>query len=384
MSARPGLLFICNSLGIGGAETHVVSLLNLLDTTRFQLSLAYLKPNEQLLPKLHRDRLKSIQSVRVRSKIDGAAVQRLAEQIDRDHIDILVCTNNYSMLYGFLARRRTRRPVKMVEVFHTTQLRTLKERLQSLIYKRLFERCDQLIYVCNNQMQHWVSLGVRSPRQVVIHNGIDTDYFSDRFSADDKRNVRSRMGFDPSDFVIGICASFRPEKAHGDLLQALQRLRSTSGVCAKAMLIGDGPERASLEHQISELGLREAVAITGFQSDVRPYIAACDVMVLASHAIETFSLSALESMALGKPLVLTRIGGADEQVEDGVNGFLFAPGDLTALVKHLNNLSDPHLRARMGAEAVKIVTSRFQIGAMVEAFSREFEALGAAGPAWRV
>lgn len=375
MAQFPGVLFLCNSLGIGGAETHVVTLLNLLDTHRFRLSLAYLKRDERLLPKLQRERLQSVQCLDVKSKIDRQAVSRLAEQIDKDEIDVLVCTNNYSMLYGFLARRVAKRPVRIVEVFHTTQLRTTKEKLQSLLYRQLIARCDLLIYVCNNQRDYWTQHRLRARAQVVIHNGIDTDYFTDRFSPAVKAEIRARHGFAVNDYVVGICASFRPEKAHRDLVAALHHLRAGSRVAPKLLLIGDGAERANLEKQIKDLGLTEAVAITGFQSDVRPFIAACDVMVLASHAIETFSISALESMALGKPLILTRIGGADEQVEDGVNGYLFEPGDLSALEQCLQLLADAELRKKMGTEAVRIVNERYQSETMVRAFETEFEKL---------
>jgi len=175
-------------------------------------------------------------------------------------------------------------------------------------------------------------------------------------------------------YVIGICAVFRPEKAHGDLLQAVRRLRD-AGVNARVLLIGDGPQRSVIEAEIARLQLGETAAITGFQQDVRPYIASCDVMVLASHAVETFSIAALESMSLGKPLVLTRIGGAAEQVTPGSNGFLFEPGDIDALTQHLTTLADKNLRERMGAQARKIVRDQFTLDKMAAAYDRELAQL---------
>ncbi len=377
MSRTPGLLFICNSLGIGGAEAHVVSLLNRLDTGRFRLNLAYLKPDARLLPQLNVPRLQSVHCMEVGSRIDVGAVRRLAALIDEQQIDLLVCTNNYSMLYGFLARRRARRAVRIIEVFHTTQLHSLKERIQSLLYRHLFARCDLLVFVCRNQMLHWQNEGVRCRRQSVIYNGIDTDHYQDRYSPADKAALRARFGFSADDYLIGLCASFRPEKAHGDLLETLQRLRRTIPH-ARVLLIGDGAGRAQLEQRIQALGLRGLVGITGFQADVRPFVSACDVMVLTSHAIETFSLSALESMSMAKPLVLSRVGGADEQVEEGVNGFLFEPGDIEALARHLGAMADPALRRPMGARAREIARTRFHVTGMVTAFAAEFSSVLAA------
>src|SRR5262249_34186459 len=154
-------------------------------------------------------------------------------------------------------------------------------------------------------------------------------------------------GFSPQDYVIGLCAVMRPEKSHGDLLRALKRLHAGGLPAAKALFIGDGPERASIEAQITQLGLTEHVVITGFQPDERPYIECADVMTLVSHE-ETFSLAALECMALGKPLVLSDVGGASEQILDGQTGVLFKPGDIDSLATQLTKLATPALRAQMG------------------------------------
>jgi glycosyltransferase involved in cell wall biosynthesis len=99
-------------------------------------------------------------------------------------------------------------------------------------------------------------------------------------------------------------------------------------------------------------------------------------MTLTSHAVETFSIAALESMALGKPLVMSHIGGAAEQVQSGVNGFLFEPGDIETLARHLAALADPQKRQTMGEAARQIVRGTFTVERMVAAFTRELLALG--------
>jgi glycosyltransferase involved in cell wall biosynthesis len=218
---------------------------------------------------------------------------------------------------------------------------------------------------------------VHGKRDIVIQNGIDADYFTDRSTPQQRAATRAEFGFVPGDFIVGLCAVLRVEKAHGDLLQAVRRLRD-SGVPAKALLIGDGPQRAQIERQIAELKLTGHAVIAGHRSDVRPYIACCDVMTLTSHAVETFSIAALESMALGKPLVLTRIGGAEEQVRHGSNGFLFEPGDVATLAQLLRRLTAATDRLTMGATAARDVRERFTIQRMIERFSEELERVAAA------
>ena len=374
-AATPGLLFVVNSLELGGAEKQVVTLLNHLDNRRFRLHLAYLKRGERLLPQLDTGKLETLMCCDVTRGVERAAIRQLGAFIRERHIDAVVCTNTYSMLYGYLARRQARpsRP-KLATVFHTTLLRTYKEKAQMLLYQRLFKRSDLLLYVCENQRDYWRDRGLGAATDAVVHNGIDVGYFSNQQTPGARAELRARFGFSPGDTVIGLCSSMRPEKAHGDLLEAIALLRAR-GVTAKALFIGDGPERGAIERKTAELGLQEHVVMTGMQSDVRPYIGCCDVMTLVSHAIETFSLAALESMALGKPLVMSDIGGASEQVLHGQTGLLFEPGDIPALAGHLNTLTDESARARMGAAAQRRVRQLFTVETMTNGFTEKIERL---------
>jgi glycosyltransferase involved in cell wall biosynthesis len=245
-------------------------------------------------------------------------------------------------------------------------------RLRMLLNRFVFRQCELVIWVSHKQHEYWRARGVRGKRDAVIQNGIDADYFSDRSTPQTRAATRAEFGFAPSDFVVGLCAALRVEKAHGDLLRAIRRLRD-SGIPAKALMIGDGQQRAVIESQIAELQLTGHAVITGHRNDVRPYIACCDVMTLTSHNVETFSIAALESMALGKPVVLTRVGGAEEQVQHGSNGFLFEPGDVAALAHLLRRLTAATDRLSMGATAARDVRARFTIQRMVQRFTEELE-----------
>jgi glycosyltransferase involved in cell wall biosynthesis len=262
----------------------------------------------------------------------------------------------------------------LIEVFHTTSLGTLKGELQMLLYRPLFRDCDMLVYVCETQRSYWRRRFLRARHETVIHNGIDVDRFSDRYPAEEKEELRRRYGFAPDDYVIGLCAVMRPEKAHDDMLRAVV-MAVAAGVDIKCLFIGDGPERARIEGRIGELGLGGRVRLTGFLRDVRPLIAACDAMALVSHHVETFSIAALEAMALGKPMVMSRIGGAGEQVIHGQNGYLFEHGDIASLADALCRLADATLRKRMSERARAVTTERFSLTAMVRAYERVFGAM---------
>jgi glycosyltransferase involved in cell wall biosynthesis len=371
LNTRPGVLVMISSMLVGGAEKHAVSLVNRLDPSRFRIGLCHVKPLGNLAREVDSKRLDAAFSLDVRSKFEWSAARELARRIDEHEIDVIVCTNGYVLLYALIAARRARRPVRLVEVFHTTGFgQSFVSRLRMLLNWLMFRQCALLIYVSQKQREYWRARGLRVKRDIVIQNGIDTDYFTDRYAPKQKAATRAEFGFVPGDFVIGICAALRPEKAHGDLLQAVRRLRD-SGVHAKVLIIGDGPQRGLIERQIAELKLTGHAVIAGHRSDVRPYIACCDVMTLTSHAVETFSIAALESMALGKPMVLTRIGGAEEQVRHGTNGFLYERGDVAALAHLLRRMTAATDRLSMGAVAARDVRERFTIQRMIDRFTEE-------------
>ena len=82
-------------------------------------------------------------------------------------------------------------------------------------------------------------------------------------------------------------------------------------------------------------------------------------MALVSTSIESFSIAALEAMALAKPMLMSEVGGAAEQIEPGRHGDLFPPHDVKSLADRLQEMADPALCARMGAAARRRVEQRF-------------------------
>jgi glycosyltransferase involved in cell wall biosynthesis len=367
---RINLLFIVSSLCVGGAEKHLITLLNNLDITRFRLSLAYLKDNQAQLPLIDMAKLEGrVTACDVSKRLDLRVVRELAHHLDDDAIDIIVCVNTYPLLYAWLARTTSRRNARIVEIFHTTEIQAIKHKLQMLFYRPFFRICDTLVYVCENQKKFWRARVLRSRTDTVIHNGIDVGYFADRYSADEKALFRRNYGFSDTDYVVGLCAAMRPEKAHGDLLQAVAQLRAAN-VNIKCLLIGDGPDRSKIEEKICAMDLTEHVKITGFMADIRLAVATCDVMAIVSHYIETFSIATLEAMALGKPVIMSNIGGAGEQIVQGVNGYLYNRGDITALANALMQLQSAEANRRMGDQARLIVSNRFSLAVMISAYDR--------------
>lgn len=374
MSEPVTVAFVVNSLRFGGAEKHALQLFNGLPAERFRVALAYLKRDEHLLAEADPAR-GPIWCADFGKGWDYGGLRRLADWVRRHRPDVLVCVNTYPLFYGHLARSLAGRRCRIVEVFHSTDLPKGEARKMHWIYRPFFNRSDTIVYVSQAQRAHWEARGLRRERGVVIHNGIDTERYRDDYGVEEKAAMRARYGFAAGDFVVGICAALRPEKRHEDLIEAIARLRA-QGIPAKGLIIGDGPRRAAVEERIAELGLARDVAIAGFQADVRPFVAACDCMAIVSHQ-ETFSIAALESMALGRPMVMSAIGGAAEQVRVGVNGYLYPAGDIEALTRALLRLTEPAHRMELGRQARALVEQNFGRQKMLDRYA---ELLSGVGP----
>src|SRR5688572_1176434 len=367
------LLFVTGSLVHGGAERHTITLANRLAERGHEYHLAYVKDDASQL-----ERLRGAAGVRcldARKYLDGNALEALASHMRALDPSVVIAVNAHALLYARLALRRAACGAPLAVTWHTTVLRNAKEWLQMLYYRPFFWNADWLVYVCDAQARYWRRRGLFARRSEVIYNGVDTGYFSLREA--ERPALRRALGFAEQDFVVGMSAMLRHEKNHVQLVDAVALLR-TRGIRAHALMIGDGATRPAVEARARSLGVADAVVITGVQHDVRPLVGACDTIALCSTAIETFSLAALEAMALGRPVVHADLGGAADMIRPWREGFLFPVGDTAALVERLAALADPQLRRQMGAQARATVETRFSERVMVVRYETRLQELSIA------
>ncbi len=151
-----------------------------------------------------------------------------------------------------------------------------------------------------------------------------------------------------------------PAKGQHILLNACALLKN-EGVRFHLTLIGDGPDRTSLEQFSREHGLEGAVTFTGVQGQdkVREWYDMADMFILASFA-EGVPVVLMEAMAKEIPVISTRITGIPELIEHGHNGLLATPADTEDLARKIRTLiEDPEMRKRLGREGRKSVERRY-------------------------
>lgn len=183
------------------------------------------------------------------------------------------------------------------------------------------------------------------PQVVEITPGVDTQFFQ-RLPG---RGLRQHYGLKASDIVFLFVGRLIPIKNLDLLLKAFASLTQVEPI-ARLVLVGDGPERRSLERQAENLGIRKQTIFAGYQSGeslVRHYSIA-DVFCITSN-YESFSLVTLEAMACELPIIATRVGFIPRIVEHSVNGFLVDNANVQELSAAMSRIaSNTAMRLEMG------------------------------------
>lgn len=187
--------------------------------------------------------------------------------------------------------------------------------------------------------------------------------------------LREHHGIEPGDAVVGAVTRFFPVKGMRYLIAAFATLLREAPR-SRLVLVGTGPEEAALRAQCAELGVADRVVFAGFQRNVEDYVRLFDVAVVPSLE-EGFGLVAVESMALGTPVVASRIDGLQEVITHGVSGWLVPPADPDALRDAvLQLLRDAPLRQRL-ADGGRTAAQRFSLDRYVGRLTELYEELAA-------
>ena len=368
---KPRVVFFISKLVTGGAERQTVLLAKQLIKRGYPCSLLtyYSGHSELILDDEIRELVKSIDGGSMRNVFEWS---RAWSHIAALKPDIVVAVNPAVLPIAIAGRARNRYKASIACVFHTTVLTTMKRRLTFPLLRLALRFTDRLIYVCNAQRDYWEKRGLRARAVSVIYNGIDIDRYNAENVPQSRNEAKSMLGLAPSDYVIGLTAAFRPEKNHTQAVDAVLALRAR-GIPAKLLLVGDGPALQQVEKYVERLDAGNNVLFVGGQKDVRPFVKAMDVGLLCSVRGETFSMAALETMAMGVPMVMPRMSGCVELIENGQGGRLFEVRDTAGLIAQLADLYDASARAKAAVDAPNIVRERFTENGMVAKYAALFD-----------
>lgn len=190
----------------------------------------------------------------------------------------------------------------------------------------------------------------------VIPNGI---------SGMDRRELSRPPEFRSDRFNLAAVGRLEPVKA---LHVAIDALSARDMQDVDLYLVGTGPCEGELRARAEAGGLSERVHFLGFRRDAYSFIAHCDALLMPSLH-EGLPYTLLEAMALGTPVIASRVGGLAEVIQDQVTGLLVAPRNAAALGDAIRRLkAEPALRIRLGEQAQRLQRERYSLEAMTESY----------------
>ncbi len=228
-------------------------------------------------------------------------------------------------------------------------------------------------------VRHVVTTGEALRQQVIQQTGADparvtsvpTGIDPERFKPGNKREARLQLGLDPDTHYIGIVATLRSWKGHIYLLDAFAQINAPGW---KLLIVGDGPQRESLQLHVAKLGLNDRITMPGNQRDVPPWLQAMDVFALPSYANEGIPQVLLQAMLCGLPVVSTPVGSITEAVDDRRTGLIVEPHKTEPLRDALELLlNDAALRHSLGNAALAKGHACFDILIMLDEMERIFK-----------
>lgn len=201
----------------------------------------------------------------------------------------------------------------------------------------------------------------------LIFNGVSVDRFSQKIDRTDKEKCKRKIGLSGNEVVIGFVGSLSHRKGIDVLIEAIAKLNRDCHV----VILGDG-ELEWVTSLVNDAGLKEKVTFEAFQDPIKFY-QTFDVLVLPSRK-EGFPLVPLEAMMMGVPTIRSEVEGARDQIEHGVDGYLFRNEDSGDLSEFLNLLiEDVNLREVMGERAREKAVNHFSEKKMIDQLLNVYE-----------
>lgn len=353
------IVHLIDNLIIGGAQTHLLSILKCADREKYSHVVYSLTDELDIGREIESLGIKVISlnlQEPLRKKRWAVAIKAISKMLKNEKSDILETHLTWSRLLGTIAfvliGKKKIISFEQGDIYNSGW----KYRIANLLASFFID----VIVVCSNAIKKWSCENYWFPHRkvIVMHNSILTDFFKPKA---DTNNFRQMLGIEQNEIVVGSVGTLGKgiNKGMNYCIDAMSVL-TQKYKNIKLVIVGDGESKGELERQVKNLRLEDTVKFLGVRRDIDLILNAMDIFVLAS-IFEPFGIALVEAMSMEKPVVGSASGGIPEIIEDGVNGFLFTPRDSNALAKIIDRLiEDEKLRKEIGIRARKSVEEKFE------------------------
>ena len=364
------ILHVIETCGPGGAETVCLELATGLDARQWRSFVAIpgkgwvydsFRANgfEPIITPLH-------------GMFDVRYLAGLCNIVRKHKIDLIQTHLFTAAVYGALAGFLCGVPV--ISTFHGQPDLVGSARYRAMKFWIMRRGVTRAVFVSESLRQFFLSSGhLDVDRTTVIANGIDESEFTSRRDT----SLRRELGIADGEVLVGAVGNLRPAKSYDVFLKAAALLRGQSRVY-RFVVVGEADEGGGLYQELLalrdqlNLGTRE-VAFTGFKDRIHQIMNNFDFYVSTSSS-EGFSLSVIQAMACGVPVVATKSGGPEEIITHDVSGLLVDTNRPDSVARAIQRLNDePATRARLIEAGRAVVQTRFTLKQMVESYERLYQ-----------
>jgi len=357
------ILHLIDTTGPGGAETVFIQLADKLRDMGNQ-SIVVIRGNGWVKNELER---RGLTPIVIPSKGSFALgfLKELISIIKMYRVDVIQSHLLGSNVYGAIAGLITRTPVVatyhgMVDINPNERFKWLKNRVMKWGITRYVAVSQQLLNNIRNQ-----NLLVQS-RASVIYNGVDIS----RYGMNSSDSIKTKLNLNDNSILAGCLGNIRPAKAYHILIDAGAELIKKYPEL-HFVIAGDKKKSLmeQLDKQLKQRGVERNFHFIGFSDNSAEFLTQMNLFVLCSSS-EGFSISTIEAMASGLPVVVTKCGGPEEIVTPDENGIMVETNNPRALSKGISLLiDDSDLCQKISVKGKKHVALKFSLEKMLNNYN---------------
>lgn len=365
MKEKIRVLHLVLSLNVGGAERVVSSLVTDQKGEDIEQSVCCLDQIGSLGLELINEGYDAI-CLKRKPGVDLKLVWRIWKYCYKKNIDIIHTHGESPWFYGALACQLVPlAKISCITTIHGYGGGDRKELKQYRLWKFLTRLSKKVVCVSRIFQTELESAGLITKKLTTIVNCLDPA----QFKGFENTILRTEYGIDKDEFVVGIVARLSSIKNHILLLAAVEKLTRQNSKKIRLVIVGDGPERSVLESEVEKLRIKNLVVFCGEQQTIYKFYKLFDVFVLPSFS-EGISMTLLEAMASGVPVIASAVGGNTEIIVHNENGLLFPSNNLDSLVRCINRvMKEENLVKKLVEEANRTIHKKFSLDAMLSAYS---------------
>jgi glycosyltransferase involved in cell wall biosynthesis len=280
--------------------------------------------------KAARDQNVTVDVIEERFRFDPRVLRRLREIVEHHQPDVIqthMIKSHFLLKLSGLAKK-----YPWAAYHHGYTTTDLKMQLYNQLNRWSLPSADLVVTACQAFASEQLPSSVRRDRIRVRHNAVVAPRI---ISGNEQQTLRERFGVAGNEKVVLSVGRLSREKGHADLIESVALLRiAAPDLKFKLLIVGEGPEQATLARTVTERNLESHVVFVGHVTDVAPFYAIADVLALPSHS-EGSPNVLLEAMAAGVPVVATSVGGVPEIATSELNALLVPARDPSAFAEAL-------------------------------------------------